>query len=47
MLIVNTISPYQTAPSALYDRSGSTLRELARNTVGLIVYDLEIGELIF
>ena len=46
-LTVNTICPYQTAPSALYDRSGSTLKELARNTEGLLVYDLEIGELSF
>ncbi len=40
-LSVNTISPYQTAPTALYDRSGRTLSELKRQEEMLLVYDLE------
>ncbi len=43
-LAVNTIWPYQTAPTALYDRSGAALRELPRNVEGLLVYDLDIEE---
>lgn len=39
-LSVNTTGPYQTAPTALYDRSGNTLVELDRNTPDLLVYDL-------
>ena len=41
-LSVNTIYPYQTAPTALYDKSGYVLSELERNQEGLLVYDLEI-----
>lgn len=46
-LSVDAIAPYQTAPTALYDRSGSPLRELNRNEESLLVYDLEKGELDF
>ena len=41
-LSVDTIHPYQTAPTALYDKSGYGLVELERNKEGLLVYDLEI-----
>lgn len=40
-LTVDTIRPYQTAPTALYDKSGSSLVELERNKEGLLIYDLE------
>ena len=40
ILTADTISPYQTAPTALFDRSGKILRELERNTSGLLCYDL-------
>lgn len=46
-LAVDTICPYQTAPTALYDRSGYSLMELNRNEEGLLVYDLENAELDF
>lgn len=39
-LSVDTIRPYQTAPTILFDKSGHTLVELERNTEGLLVYDL-------
>lgn len=49
-LTVNAISPYQTAPTILYDRSGRVLCEAKRNEEGLLVYDLfkekmDFGEL--
>ena len=40
-LSVNTIKPYQTAPTALYDKSGRTLGELERNQEKLFLYDLD------
>lgn len=43
-LSVDAICPFQTAPTALYDRSGSSLCELNRNEEGLLVYDLERTE---
>ncbi len=46
-LTVNTISPYQTAPTALYDRSGGVLAELERNREGLLLYELEKAPLDF
>ena len=46
-LSVNATGPYQTAPTAIYDRSGNTLMELKRNTPGLLVYDLVLSELDF
>lgn len=46
-LAVNSISSYQTAPTALYDRSGRTLIELKQNEEKLLVYDLENMQLDF
>lgn len=46
-LSVNSISPYQTAPTALYDRSGRTLIELKQNEEKLLVYDLDNMQLDF
>ncbi len=43
-LSVDTIRPYQTAPTALYDQSGCTLMELKRNEESLLVYDFENTE---
>lgn len=43
-LAVDTIRPYQTAPTALFDRSGCSLMELKRNEKGMLVYDLEKKE---
>lgn len=42
-LSVNTISPYQTAPTALYDKSGEPLIELKRNKSGLLTFALSIA----
>ena len=47
ILTVDAIKPYQTAPTALYDRSGGTLIELERNKEGLLVCDWEKTELTF
>ncbi len=41
ILTVNTIYPYQTAPTALFDKSGMVLQELERNITGMLCYDLE------
>lgn len=38
-LSVNTIKPYQTAPTALFDKSGGIIKELERNAEGLLIYD--------
>lgn len=43
-LSVDTITPYQTAPTALYDRSGYPLIELKRNEENILVYDLKNSE---
>ena len=43
-LSVDSISPFQTAPTALYDRSGSALVELNRNKESLLVFELEKSE---
>lgn len=40
-LTVNTASLYQTAPTALYDRSGHTMAELERHREDILVYCLE------
>ena len=40
-LTSNTIKPYQTAPTALYDRSGRMLAGCERNKEGMFVYDFE------
>ena len=46
-LSVNSISPYQTAPTVLYDKSGRTLIELKQNEENLLVYDLKNMQLDF
>lgn len=46
-LTVDTIYPYQTAPTALFDRSGYVLKELHRNIEGLLIYDLSHKQLDF
>ncbi len=46
-LTVDTIRPYQTAPTALYDRSGGTLVELERNREGLLLYEFHLAPLDF
>lgn len=46
-LSVNSICPYQAAPTALYDKSGYPLIELNRNEEKLLVYDLENMQLDF
>lgn len=43
-LSVDAISPYQTAPTALYDKSGDSLMELSRNKEGLLIYNFEKEE---
>lgn len=46
-LSVNSVCPYQAAPTALYDKSGYPLIELKRNEEKLLVYDLENMQLDF
>lgn len=46
-LSVNTISPYQTAPTMVCDRSGRVLKECERNEERLLVYNLQIDSLNF
>ena len=43
-LTVNTMKPYQTAPTGIYDKSGRGLGELERNRAELFVYDLVVEE---
>lgn len=40
-LAVDAIAPYQTAPTALYGKSGQVLKELKRNTEDFLFFDLE------
>lgn len=40
-LTVDAIKPYQTAPTALFDKSGCLLAELKRNEEALLAYDLQ------
>ena len=40
-LTVDATNPYQTAPTALFDKSGYALIELQRNNEKMLVYDLE------
>ena len=47
VLSVCSTAPFQTAPTALYDRSGRPLAELERGREGLLVCDLPDGELDF
>lgn len=46
-LTANTIFPFQTAPTILFDRSGRVLQEVKRNEEGLLVYDIIKQELDF
>lgn len=46
-LSVNASGPYQTTPTAIYDRSGGRLIELARNKPGLLVYEFAPPECTF
>ncbi|MCM1027114.1 MAG: carbon-nitrogen hydrolase family protein [Roseburia sp.] len=43
-LTVNAVSPFQTAPTILCDKSGQVLQELARNEEKLLMYCLEKAE---
>lgn len=43
-LAVNTCAPHQTAPTALYDRSGKQLATLAPEQEGLLIYELQPEE---
>ena len=47
IISVNSISPYQTAPTAVFDSSGKVIIELPRNTEGLLVYNFESTPLNF
>lgn len=47
VLTCNTCSPFQTAPTVLFDRSGKPLAEAEKGKEGLIFYDLERGPLNF
>ena len=38
--MIGAIKPYQTAPTALFDKSGGVLKELERHAEGLLTYDL-------
>lgn len=38
---VNTISPFQTAPTMVFDKSGRCLKECVRNKTELLVFDFE------
>lgn len=40
ILTSDTIAPYQTAPTVLFDKSGKVLGELKQNRPGLLCYDL-------
>jgi len=46
-LSCNTCSPFQTAPTAIFDRSGKTLAVQERGQEGLLVFDLEKSPLNF
>lgn len=47
ILTVNTSAPFQTAPTALFGRSGQVLAEQERNKEGLLQYDLDFPPLDF
>ena len=44
---VNTISGCQTAPTAVFDHNGTTVKEAARNQEELLIYDYEVPEMTF
>ena len=41
---VNAVSPFQTAPTAVFGRSGQCIKECARNRPELLIYDFEKTE---
>lgn len=47
LLCVNAIHPFQTAPTAFFDRSGVVLTELMRNAEGMLICDYERTSLDF
>ncbi len=47
ILTVNTSAPFQTAPTALFGRSGQVLLEQERNKEGLLQYELDFPPLNF
>lgn len=46
-LSVSAICPYQTAPTALYNKSGYPLVELGKNEEALLIYNLNDTTLSF
>ena len=38
---VNSIRPYQTAPTGIFDKSGRTINELKRNKENLLIYNFD------
>lgn len=47
VLSVNTIHPYQTAPTCFISASGAVCQELPKNSEGMLIYDFEKQELNF
>lgn len=43
-LTVNSIRPYQAAPTGIYDKSGYAMKELVRNKEGLLVFNFRNSE---
>jgi hypothetical protein len=39
MISVNSISNYQTAPTAIFNHNGEVIKEAERNKEGLLAYD--------
>lgn len=40
-ILVNTTSPFQTAPTMVFGKSGQCVRECVRNESELLIYDFE------
>lgn len=40
-IAVNSVRPYQSAPTIVFDKSGKCIGECARNVPGMIIYDFE------
>ena len=47
VLACNSCSPFQTAPTILFDRSGKTLAEMPKGKEDLLSFDLEQNDLTF
>lgn len=47
VISVNAINPYQTAPTAVFDKSGKIIIELQRNIEDLLIYDFENEKMSF